>query len=87
MSAPSLQFDVQTADGRRAGRHGAVGGPERATRRSRYPASLVGEPPPGDATVRFAGRLPSGTGDVVARYRAGGGAARSLDAGRLNPKS
>jgi hypothetical protein len=37
----------------------------------------------GRAEVAFAGRLPSGTGNVTADYRTGGGAAGNLDAGRL----
>ncbi|MBA2954133.1 hypothetical protein GON03_07355 [Nocardioides sp. MAH-18] len=35
------------------------------------------------AEVQFGGRLPSGIGNVTARYRTGGGAAGNLDAGRL----
>ncbi len=39
----------------------------------------------GDARseVQFAGRLPTGTGNVTADYRTGGGAAGNLDSGRL----
>jgi hypothetical protein len=35
------------------------------------------------AEVQFGGRLPSGNGNVTARYRTGGGAAGNLDPGRL----
>jgi hypothetical protein len=37
----------------------------------------------GRSEVRFAGLLPSGTGNVTADYRTGGGTAGNLDAGRL----
>jgi len=39
--------------------------------------------PDGGAEVQFAGRLRSGTGNVVASYRSGGGAAGNVPAGRL----
>ncbi|MFC5645438.1 baseplate J/gp47 family protein [Kitasatospora cinereorecta] len=44
----------------------------------------VTDRPDGVAEVQFAGRLPSGTGNVVARYRVGGGSAGNLPGGRLN---
>jgi predicted phage baseplate assembly protein len=37
----------------------------------------------GRSEVQFAGRLPTGTGNVTADYRTGGGAAGNLDGGRL----
>jgi len=43
----------------------------------------VAERPEGGSEVRFAGRLPSGAGNVVAAYRIGGGTAGNLPADRL----
>ncbi|WP_171169982.1 baseplate J/gp47 family protein [Streptomyces sp. I05A-00742] len=44
----------------------------------------VTERPDGGFELRFAGRLPSGTGNVAARYRVGGGSAGNLPVGRLS---
>ncbi|MFF1867637.1 baseplate J/gp47 family protein [Kitasatospora herbaricolor] len=43
----------------------------------------VTDHPEGGAEVQFAGRLPSGTGNVSARYRVGGGSAGNLPNDRL----
>lgn len=47
-------------------------------------AYRVGTRADGKAEVQFAGRLPSGAGNVTARYRKGGGAIGNLAAGRLS---
>ncbi|MFI1292483.1 baseplate J/gp47 family protein [Streptomyces sp. NPDC020792] len=43
----------------------------------------VTERPEGGSDVQFAGRLPSGSGNVVALYRTGGGATGNVPGGRL----
>ncbi|AKJ15762.1 hypothetical protein ABB07_38705 [Streptomyces incarnatus] len=43
----------------------------------------VTERPDGGSEVQFAGRLPSGSGNVVALYRTGGGATGNVPGGRL----
>jgi uncharacterized phage protein gp47/JayE len=73
--APAIE--VRVAD-RRYEATGSLHGEGADSRRFR-----VVERPDGVAEVQFAGRLPSGTGNVVARYRSGGGADGNLPAERL----
>ena len=73
--APAIE--VRVAD-RRYEATGSLYGEGTDSRRFR-----VVEGPDGMAEVQFAGRLPSGTGNVVARYRSGGGADGNLPADRL----
>ena len=73
--APAIE--VRVAD-RRYDLAGSLYGEGDDSRRFR-----VVERPDGVAEVQFAGRLPSGTGTVVARYRSGGGSGGNLPADRL----
>jgi Baseplate J-like protein len=73
--APAIE--VRVAD-RRYDVIGSLYGEGADSRRYR-----VVERPDGTTEVQFAGRLPSGAGNVVASYRSGGGAGGNLPAGRL----
>lgn len=73
--APAIEVRV---DGRRYEHADSLYGEGPDSRRFQ-----VVERPEGGAEVRFAGRLPSGTGNVVALYRTGGGSTGNVPGDRL----
>ncbi|MFJ5776183.1 baseplate J/gp47 family protein [Streptomyces sp. NPDC093094] len=74
--APAIEVRV---DDRRYEHTGSLYGEGPDSRRFR-----VVERPDGGSEVQFAGRLPSGTGNVAALYRTGGGSAGNVPGDRLN---